>query len=67
MNDPELAFSKVRRKRAEKLVLTPVRRSKRNQKGATNEEVKVGDTVEVRDFVSKTGETVNENVVILID
>ena len=63
----EITFFKVRRKKAEKLVLTPVRRSKRNQKGATNEEVKVGDTVEVRDFVSKTGETVNDNIVILID
>ena len=49
------------------MVLTPVRRSKRNQKGGQNDEVKVGDTVEVSDFVSKTGETVNDNVVILID
>ena len=42
-----------------KMVLTPVRRSKRNQKGGQQvpDQVEIGGTVEVADFVSKIGET----------
>ena len=51
------------------MVLTPVRRSKRNQTGNTNtvDTAKIGDTVELTEVCSKTGETVMDGVIVIID
>lgn len=59
----------VRKKKTDKMVLTPVRRSKRNQTGNTNtvDTAKIGDTVELTEVCSKTGETVMDGVIVIID
>ena len=64
----------VRKKKTNNVVLTPVRRSKRTQKTDGQsaqkavDEMKVGETLELTDVVdSKTGETVKDDVIIIID
>jgi len=61
----------VRKKKTNNVILTPVRRSKRTQNTTSAQkavkEMKEGETIELTEVVdSKTGEAVNDDVIIII-